>query len=45
MIRRVVDFALNNRLLVVAFALILFFWGIVAIKRLPIDAYPNVADN
>ena len=45
MIRRVVDFALNNRLLVVAFALILFFWGIVSFKRLPIEAYPDVADN
>ncbi len=29
MIRRVVDFALNNRLLILAFALILFFSGIV----------------
>jgi len=45
MIRRVVDFALNNRLLVVAMALILFFWGIVSFERLPIEAYPDVADN
>jgi len=45
MIRRVVDFALNNRLLIVALALILFFWGIVSFKRLPIEAYPDVADN
>src|SRR5579863_7335876 len=45
MIRRVVDFALNNRLLVLAFALMLFAGGIVAFKRLPIEAYPDVADN
>src|SRR6202049_327704 len=45
MIRRVVDFALNNRLLVLAFALLLFAGGIVAFKRLPIEAYPDVADN
>jgi cobalt-zinc-cadmium resistance protein CzcA len=45
MIRRVVDFALNNRLLVLAFALILFAGGIVAFHDLPIEAYPDVADN
>jgi cobalt-zinc-cadmium resistance protein CzcA len=45
MIRRVVDFALNNRLLVVALAVILFAGGIVSFKRLPIEAYPDVADN
>jgi cobalt-zinc-cadmium resistance protein CzcA len=45
MIRRVVDFALNNSLLVLAFALLLFAGGIVAFRDLPIEAYPDVADN
>jgi cobalt-zinc-cadmium resistance protein CzcA len=45
MIRRVVDFALNNRLLVLAFALLLFAWGMVSFRNLPIEAYPDVADN
>jgi heavy metal efflux system protein len=45
MIRRLVDFALSNRLLVLALALILFAAGIVSFKRLPIEAYPDVADN
>src|ERR1700737_380756 len=45
MIRRVVDFALNNRLLVVALAILLFVGGIVSFHRLPVDAYPDVADN
>ena len=45
MIRRVVDFALDNRLLVLAFALIPFAGGIVAFRDLPIEAYPDVADN
>src|SRR5580693_1281865 len=45
MIRRVVDFALNNRFMVLALALILFAGGIVSFKRLPIEAYPDVADN
>jgi cobalt-zinc-cadmium resistance protein CzcA len=45
MIRRIVDFALNNRLLVLAFAVMLFAGGIVAFRDLPIEAYPDVADN
>ena len=45
MIRAVVDFALNNRLLVLVAALLLFGWGIVSFHRLPVEAYPDVADN
>ncbi len=45
MIRRVVDFALRNRWLVLSIALILFGGGIVAFHELPIEAYPDVADN
>jgi heavy metal efflux system protein len=45
MIRRIVDFALSNRLLVLGGALLLFAWGIVSFHNLPIEAYPDVADN
>ncbi|HUO30030.1 MAG TPA: CusA/CzcA family heavy metal efflux RND transporter [Bryobacteraceae bacterium] len=45
MIGRLVDFALNNRLLVLAAALILFGWGMVSFHQLPVEAYPDVADN
>ena len=45
MIRAVVDFALNKRLLVVAVALLLFAWGMVSFHNLPVEAYPDVADN
>src|SRR6202140_1650152 len=45
MIRRVVDFALNNRLLVLGLAFILFVWGIISFHNLPVEAYPDVADN
>lgn len=45
MIRRIVDFALNNRLLVLVLGLLLFAAGIVSFERLPIEAYPDVADN
>src|ERR1700723_2766733 len=45
MIRRLVDYALNNRFPVLAAALLLFAWGIVSFHRLPVEAYPDVADN
>ena len=45
MIRAAVDFALNKRLLVLAGALVLFGWGIISFHRLPVEAYPDVADN
>jgi cobalt-zinc-cadmium resistance protein CzcA len=45
MIRRLVDFALNSRFLVALFAALLFAWGYVSFKALPIEAYPDVANN
>ena len=45
MIRRIVEFALEKRLLVLAFALLLACGGVVAFRALPIEAYPDVADN
>ena len=45
MIRRIVDFALNNRFLVVVMALLLFVWGVISFQSLPIEAYPDVANN
>ncbi|MGA2184145.1 MAG: CusA/CzcA family heavy metal efflux RND transporter [Bryobacteraceae bacterium] len=45
MIRALVDFALNNRLLIVALAVLLVIWGAVSFHNLPVEAYPDVADN
>jgi cobalt-zinc-cadmium resistance protein CzcA len=45
MIRGLVDYALNNRLIVVAIALLLFVWGGISFHQLPVEAYPDVADN
>ena len=45
MIRRLVDFALQNRLLVLAIGILLFAWGVVSFHRLPVEAYPDVANN
>ena len=45
MIRGLVDFSLNNRLLVVALAILLFAWGVISFENLPIEAYPDIANN
>jgi heavy metal efflux system protein len=45
MIRRLVDFALENRFMVLAAAVLLFGWGAISFHQLPIEAYPDVADN
>src|SRR6266704_339208 len=45
MIRGLVNFALNNRFLVLAAALLLFAWGAISFHQLPVEAYPDVADN
>ena len=45
MINGLVNFALNNRILVVALAILLFIGGGVAFHQLPVEAYPDVADN
>jgi heavy metal efflux system protein len=45
MIKALVDFALRNRILVLGVAVFLLLWGIISFKNLPIDAYPDVANN
>jgi heavy metal efflux system protein len=45
MIRALVDFALNNRIMVVAFAVLMFIWGGISFHNLPVEAYPDVANN
>jgi len=45
MINALVDFALNNRVLILAMAVLLFIWGIISFKNLPVEAYPDVANN
>src|SRR5262249_58981643 len=45
MIRQSVDFALKNRFLVLAAAAILLVWGGISFHQLPVEAYPDVANN
>jgi len=45
MIRALVDFALNNKFVVLAIAALLLAWGAIAFHNLPVEAYPDIADN
>ena len=45
MIRALVDFALKNRWLVLGGTVIIVAWGVVSFRALPIEAYPDVANN
>src|SRR6202790_4878904 len=45
MIRALVDFALNNRLVILAIAILMIIWGAISFHNLPVEAYPDIADN
>ena len=45
MIRALVDFALNNKFVVLATALLLLGWGAISFHNLPVEAYPDIGDN
>ena len=45
MIRKAVDFSLNNRFIVLAIAILLLVWGAISFHNLPVEAYPDVANN
>jgi cobalt-zinc-cadmium resistance protein CzcA len=45
MIRALVDFALNNKFVVMAVAILLIGFGAISFHNLPVEAYPDIADN
>jgi cobalt-zinc-cadmium resistance protein CzcA len=45
MIRALVDFALRSRWLILGGVLVLTAWGVISFRDLPIEAYPDVANN
>src|SRR6202046_1301322 len=45
MINLLVNFALNNRFLVLLGTLLLLIWGAISFHNLPVEAYPDVANN
>ena len=45
MIQALVDFSLSNRFLVLTAAVLLLVWGGISFHNLPVEAYPDVANN
>jgi len=45
MIQKIVDFALENRILVFAVALLLLIWGAISFHLLPVEAYQDDVNN
>ncbi|HZB89057.1 MAG TPA: CusA/CzcA family heavy metal efflux RND transporter, partial [Terracidiphilus sp.] len=45
MLRNLVDFSLKNRWMVLGAVFVLTAWGVISFRRLPIEAYPDVANN
>ena len=45
MIRGIVDFALKSRWLVLGAVIVVSAWGVISFRGLPIEAYPDVANN
>src|SRR5579863_9700715 len=45
MIQAIVEYSLNNRFIVMAIAILLLLWGAISFHNLPVEAYPDVANN
>src|SRR5438552_17315102 len=45
MILALVDYALDNRFLILSAAILLLIWGAISFHNLPVEAYPDVANN
>jgi heavy metal efflux system protein len=44
-IQKSVDFALRNRFVVLGAGILLLIWGAISFRNLPVEAYPDVANN
>src|SRR5260370_158084 len=45
MIKHLVEFALRNKILVLSLGVLLVIWGVISFHMLPVEAYPDVANN
>src|ERR1700736_4764291 len=45
MIHNLIKYALNNRFIILALAILLLLWGAISFHNLPVEAYPDVANN
>jgi cobalt-zinc-cadmium resistance protein CzcA len=45
MIRSFVEYALKNRFIILTVTVLLLIWGAISFRNLPVEAYPDVANN
>src|SRR3984885_8249547 len=45
MIHNLIKYALNNRFIILALAMLLLVWSAISFHNLPVEAYPDVANN
>src|ERR1700732_3525645 len=45
MIQNLIKYALNNRFIILALAMLMVVWGAISFHNLPVEAYPDVANN
>src|SRR5262252_2158595 len=43
--RLFVEYALNNRFIILTVTVLLLLWGAISFHNLPVEAYPDVANN
>ena len=45
MVHRIIEWSLRNRYIVLVLATGLFIWGVISVKKNPIDAIPDLSEN
>jgi len=45
MVHQIIDWSMRNRFIVLVLAIVIFVWGIFAVKKNPIDAIPDLSEN
>src|SRR6478672_2896503 len=45
MLQKIISFSIKNKLLISVFTIALVAWGIYSLKKLPIDAVPDITNN
>ena len=45
MLNKIIEFSINNKLIVGILTLFLIGWGAYSLTQLPIDAVPDITDN
>ncbi|WP_282053830.1 CusA/CzcA family heavy metal efflux RND transporter [Maribacter luteus] len=45
MINKIIDFSINNKLIIGLFTLLIVGWGIYSLNQIPIDAVPDITNN